>query len=254
MSWCAPNAWLRCFARNPAARARCYLLPHAGGGASFYRHWAQVCSSDLELWVVQYPGREDRTREPLLPRMSQLVDRMVEGLLPQLDMPFVLLGHSMGAAVAFELTKRLERVARPPRLLVASSLMPPTRLYRRCLHLGSDADLWQELVHNGGTRAEVAAEPTIRDFFTPALRNDYRLIETYLPSSGLPLHTPICALYGEQDDQIEAADMAAWQQHTRAPLHLRSFAGGHFYIVPHREAVLTQVSQLLACAPAFAAQ
>ena len=43
--------------------------------------------------------------EAALTRLSDLVDAIREAILPWLDRPFALFGHSMGALLSFELTE-----------------------------------------------------------------------------------------------------------------------------------------------------
>lgn len=52
---------LRTVRSTPSARHRLVMLPHAGGGASYYRRLATGIAPDVDVIVVQYPGREDRT-------------------------------------------------------------------------------------------------------------------------------------------------------------------------------------------------
>ncbi|HEY4595173.1 MAG TPA: alpha/beta fold hydrolase, partial [Thermoanaerobaculia bacterium] len=82
-----------------------FCFPYAGGGASTYRGWGASLSSDLEVCPVQLPGRESRLREPALTSTESMVPAIADALAPYLNLPFVLFGHSMGAAIAFALAR-----------------------------------------------------------------------------------------------------------------------------------------------------
>ncbi|MGW0593044.1 thioesterase II family protein [Streptosporangium sp. NPDC002607] len=68
----------------------------------FYRPWAALLPPEIELWGIQYPGREDRFEDPPVDRMDELVTAVTDALVPLLDRPYALFGHSMSSAVAWE--------------------------------------------------------------------------------------------------------------------------------------------------------
>ena len=63
--------------------------------------WARELAPAIDVCAVQLPGRENRLREPAYSRFPDLIAATFEALLPYLDVPFALFGHSMGALVAF---------------------------------------------------------------------------------------------------------------------------------------------------------
>ncbi|HEX2290827.1 MAG TPA: thioesterase domain-containing protein [Pseudonocardiaceae bacterium] len=58
----------------------------------------------VEALSIQYPGRMDRRKEPGIEDIGLLAKDICAALLPMADRPLAVFGHSMGAAVAFELT------------------------------------------------------------------------------------------------------------------------------------------------------
>jgi len=91
---------------------------------------------------------------------------------PFLDRPFVLFGHSVGALIAFELTRLLRRAGLPlpRRLVVSGRAAPQVRSERRPLHGLSDVALTEALRLMGGLPALMLAEPRLLRPFLPALR------------------------------------------------------------------------------------
>lgn len=89
-------------------RLRLICLPHAGAGASAYTAWAQFfMPAMVELVVVQYPGRENRIREPVATSVEELVSGIADACVPLIDgVPYALIGHSMGALLAYECHRR----------------------------------------------------------------------------------------------------------------------------------------------------
>jgi pyochelin biosynthesis protein PchC len=242
---------LRCWQPRPAARLQLVCLPHAGGGASFYRTWLTLLPPDVELLAVQYPGREDRWSDPMTDRMDELVSAIADDLAAELDRPYALFGHSMGSAVAWELAHALpNRGARPPRRLFASGREAPGTARPGQIHQQSDDVLCAELERLGGTHRDVFADPELRAAVLGYVRNDYRLIETYQPrpSQRARLDCPITVLTGAADAEFDgrrADGTGGWAPLTTGSTQVHTLPGGHFYLVPQRSRVVATVVRQL---------
>ena len=87
-------------------------LPFAGGGASFFRGWREHAPGGLTVVPIQLPGREERfVEEPYrdaIDAAGQLVEQVVTASAGHHRI--ALLGHSLGAVLAFEIARGLEQV------------------------------------------------------------------------------------------------------------------------------------------------
>src|SRR4051794_9909349 len=135
--------WLRRFHPAPQAAARLVCLPHAGGSASYYHPLSAALSPAVEAVAVQYPGRQDRRSEPLVDDLLVLADRLADALADEPG-PLALFGHSMGAVLAFEVARRLEREGREIAALFVSGRRAPTAHRDEWLHRVGDAELLDE--------------------------------------------------------------------------------------------------------------
>ena len=245
------NAWLRRLRPQPHAAQRIVVFPHAGGSAGFFRPWIPDLPAGVELLAVQYPGRDDRMRERAADHMDQLVGPAVEAMVPVLDRPFVLFGHSMGAAVAYEVALRVQGRAGPALAgLVVSGQVGPTAIVPRDRHLWPDPLLWQEVQRMNGTDERVAGHGELASLVLPRLRSDFRVIETYRPTPGPPLRCPVVALVGDRDTEAPVDRARRWADVTRSGFELHVFPGGdHFYLVRHQSEVVDQVVRCLGHAP-----
>jgi pyochelin biosynthetic protein PchC len=79
------SVWLRCRQRRADARYRVVVFPHAGGTANAYWTWAAEFPADVEVWMTQYPGRENRSAEPLVDAMDPLVDGIAAAIADQAE-------------------------------------------------------------------------------------------------------------------------------------------------------------------------
>ncbi|OUD04871.1 thioesterase II family protein [Streptomyces swartbergensis] len=238
-----PQPWLRRFGpepTQPAARLVCF--PHAGGGAGAYRPLAAALADatrthrtgPYEMLAVQYPGRQERLHEERVEDLAELAERAFRAVRPLADRPLTLLGHSMGAVVAYEVARRLEDAGTGPAHLIVSGAWAPDRVRDRAVRLRDDDGLVEELRRTRGTDPRLLRYPDVLAMALPVLRSDYTALETYRHRPGRPLTAPVTALVGDADPVVDVPEAAAWERHTRGPFRLRVFPGGdHFYLTAH---------------------
>ncbi|WP_212735632.1 thioesterase II family protein, partial [Herbidospora galbida] len=122
------ETWLRRYHASPSATAELVCFPHAGGAAAYWYPLSALLAPGVETLAVQYPGRQDRHREPPVTDLHALADRLAEVLGEPAARPRVFLGHSMGASLAYEVAARLEgREGAAPVRLILSGRRAPSR-------------------------------------------------------------------------------------------------------------------------------
>ena len=238
------DRWLRTRTPRPSAATTLVCLPHAGGSASYYRDWGARLPASVEVRVVQYPGREERLVDAPVDDMAAMADALADVLAPLFDRPVVLFGHSMGAAIGYEVTRRCEERGHPPALLVASGFTAPHRRTPRDLHTRDDDALVAEITRVSGDDAAALADPDLRELLLPTIRADYRLIERYAPTAPGPVATPIVVCRGDADPDVDAAGGEAWRELAASGglREHRAFDGGHFYFRHDPTALLGAIS------------
>ncbi|NUT38916.1 MAG: thioesterase [Thermoactinospora sp.] len=242
------DAWISGGEPRKDAEVRLFCFAHAGGGSALFRKWDAHLSPTVDVCPVVLPGREGRLREMPFNRMEQLVEPLFRALAPHADRPFALFGHSMGAAVAYEMARRFaDSPHGEPAVLFASGRRAPhlpTRR-RRFSDLSED-ELLDELATLNGTPAEVMDQRNLLEVFLPTLRADFELNESYTPLPGPGLSCPVSAFLGDTDPEVDQDEIAAWADATRGPFMLRLFEGDHFYLKGPRTEVLEAVREDLA--------
>lgn len=232
-------------AGDPGASCQLFCFPHAGGGPSFFRPWSAGLRPEIAVRRVLLPGREGRLAEPPFRNIADLVDPLCAALEPSLDRPYALFGHSMGAAIAYEVARRLSGPGRagPSCLIVSGRRAPGLAASLRLLHTLPDEEFVPEVARLNGIPPEVLNEPDLLSMLAATLRADYELSETYQPLPGIRLACPVAAYMGTSDPVVEYTQVLAWQEATTGEFSLRAFRGDHFYLKAGRPDVLNAVRE-----------
>ncbi|MFF4697720.1 thioesterase II family protein [Streptomyces chattanoogensis] len=241
--------WLRRFHPTPQARIRLVCFPHAGGSASYYFPMSAALSPAVEVVSVQYPGRQDRRKEPCIDDIGELADRIDAELRAGqagAGLPVAFFGHSMGAVLAFEVALRVEQRGGPgPVRVFASGRRAPSRSRPGAVHQQSDAVLIEEMRRLGGTDSRWLQNEELMAVVLPVLRSDYRAVERYRSGPDRVIDAPITVLTGDADPHTSAEEAQAWSGHTRGGFALSTFSGGHFFLEQHQAAVIGTVTEAL---------
>ncbi|MGK5440467.1 thioesterase II family protein [Micromonospora sp. URMC 105] len=241
-----PALWLRRF--HPAAEdaVRLVCLPHAGGSASFFFPMSRALAPRVQVLAVQYPGRQDRRREDNVADLHLLADQVFAALAATPQRPLALFGHSLGAVLAYEVALRMREAGLPdPVRLFASARRAPSRYRDERVHRLGDADIIEQLRRLSGTHADTLADPDLIQLILPAVRSDYRAIETYRHRPEAVLDCPVTVLTGADDPVVSADEAADWRRHTTGEIDVHTFPGGHFFLVDHAPAVTELLARSL---------
>ncbi len=126
------------------------------------------------------------------------------------------------------------------RLYASGRRAPSTRRAER-VHLGGDRELIAEMRRLDGTDSRVLGDEELLRMVLPAIRNDYRAIETYQGDADGRVRCPVTVLTGDGDPRTSLPEARAWAGHTEGGFDLDIYAGGHFFLVQHAATILARI-------------
>lgn len=227
------------------SRMRLFCFPYAGGGASAYAGWQRRLGDRFQVLPVQLPGREGRSGEPRFTDLNSLVTELDRELGPDLEFPHILLGHSMGALIAFALAQHRAGLGeRLPETLVLSAyraphLPPPTMAPPDA----SDQELVESLVGLGGIPQVLLDHPEWLSALLPVARDDLLMCSGPGPARLEPLPMPIQVYSGAEDILVTPSEVAEWADYADGAFSMRVMPGGHFFLREQEEAFLADLSR-----------
>ncbi len=251
------NPWIAFRKKQPEAQCRLFCFPYGGGGASIYREWQKELPASIEVCPIQLTGREGRMNEKPYNNLDTLIDALVDNLQSELDLPFAFFGHSFGSLIAFELTRRLRRLAlpKPSHLFVSAFPDPrtPTRsldnllAQLKTIHISlSDIDnsASVELLSDEqlSQLSDIFNENGIADYgdhlmnreiikvLLPIFMGDMGIVKSYQYHDEAPLDLPISVFLGLRDTWVDRNDLLKWKEHTLQTCEISEYDSGHLFI------------------------
>lgn len=216
--------------RNSELRLIC--CHHAGGSASYFYPWIKYFTGNIEILTIQLPGRGSSCNQTPMNTMEAVLKQLLKEFKDWIDKPFLLFGHSLGALIIFELSRRLAALSvLPEHLIVSGCRAPHLSMRRKPISALPDKEFISELLNYNGTPKELLEHQELLELFLPSLRADFTIAENYR-YLGLedPLPCNITALTGDSDPNIYESDIKEWEKHTQQAFKYYVLPGDHFFI------------------------
>ena len=232
---------------NPDVRFRLFCLPYAGGGAAIFRSWEDHLPSGVEVLPVELPGRGRQLNEAPFTSITAMVASVTRYVTSQLDKPFALFGHSMGAIIGFEVARQLRRENRrqPARLFASGRRAPQVSYQTPPAHNLSKKEFLEVLHQLNGSAPEALQNAELMELMLPTIRADFEAIETYRYSEEPPLDCSISVFGGLEDHHVNREHLELWSTQTNGLFRLHWIPGDHFFLNTHQKQLLDELAEEL---------
>lgn len=231
---------------NPLAKLHLIFFPYAGGNAAIFMPWLNLISPDIEVVMLQYPGRANRFNEPLITDFDEMVNKIcIEIAKKYKHSELAFFGHSMGGRLAYEVAAKLQKFGINLKFFMPSGIKAPhieadknTVFYQRESMRGgvpiyelNDKDFVEELRFLQGTPEVILNNKELLDIVLPILRADFKLARSYDEKrSPEKLNTEICCFYSDNDNTVNPESVIKWADLSNHKFQHNLFHGDHFFI------------------------
>ncbi|MHA6528848.1 thioesterase II family protein [Paenibacillus sp. BAC0078] len=234
---------------NKEQAVKLFCIPYAGGLASAYNSWRHYLRPDIELCPLELSGRGRRFGEPLSTDVSETVRDLLEQVKPELNGgPFTVLGHSLGAILAYELVKMIHNELQLDPVHVFFSGRSPLHLAGGgSRHLLPDDEFLDYLVGLGGISLELQQHDDLLKLFLPIIRSDMQMVENYRLTVDkiTPVQSNLSVLFGQEDTIDNLKQLEHWTLYSEADCRIQGFPGGHFFVTQNASEVVAFINKTL---------
>ena len=219
------------------SKPQLFCFTYAGGNRDFFNSIAKDLY-DVDVCALEYAGHGIRHKEKFYDSFDELADDMFLQIKDRIYQEYSMFGYSMGSITLVEVLKRIIESKSPlPSSIFLAAHEPHTK--SELIGFTSDElDNWvkERTIRFGGVPDKLLNNNAFWRMYLPLYRADYSLIGKYR-FEDLSLTTDISAtvFYSEEDTSLE--EMKLWKQYFVGNCDFYRFAGTHFFINEHHEAM-----------------
>ncbi|HAA23550.1 MAG TPA: hypothetical protein DCP28_34065, partial [Cytophagales bacterium] len=253
--WISKDNWLaRAEGVNDNASLQMFCMHGMGGESEMFFPFMLSSPKDTKVFTMQQPGRGhgsgatmDRSGEPQYAKSEQLLEKMMEVLLPWLNKPTIFWGHSMGGMELWEISRRLkanhpEAYANVKGLVISGTASPialdnwkTKRMLVDSLNLPVDAseERLDELVEHFRAMMPELQSATFLKRVIQVMGRDMRMWHDFEPDPNrVPLDLPLLALASTEDGVTPfEEEFLPWKQEVEeGKFDLVEFLGDHWFL------------------------
>jgi len=200
-----------------------------------YRNLKNMLQDRVQVETLEPPGRGKRANEPLLSDLNEIASDMfktVESVT--IGRPFSVLGHSMGALIAYLIASQAFRKDKNSVIHLMCSghiapVVPKIEPGEAPRYKAETKEFWKYIESLGALPPELKAHEELMSYFEPIVRADIQALETYvyaMPES--PMDVPLTVFYGTTDSETPIHKLLPWQNESMKPVKFIPQPGGHF--------------------------
>jgi len=233
---------------NDGSNEQIICFPYLGGYINAFTDIASYLDDSLDIWGLNPPGHGSCSLQPLetITEMVELCERELHDILAK---KCTFFGYSMGGIVAYFLAQKILRSDHShveDIQLVLASCNPPNDFEERQYSHLSDDGLIDHLLSYNGIPEELTHEKSLLEYFLPAFRADFKVLENAGQVNTTPIAAPTHVLWGEDDPIVSLESVTQWSDYVHDPIHIIPIENGsHMFIHDKTDMLAHQLNDIV---------
>jgi len=221
-------------------------LPYAGGSAQLCSAWKRYLGDEFVMIPIELAGRGSRFKDAFYTDIDEALNDLIDVIKVAVDNePYVIMGHSFGALLVYELYYKLQEAnyRLPEHLFFSGSLPPNRRRFEDKIYNLSDIEFINEIMRFNGMEREVLDNKDLMQIVLPILRADFNLLDMYeFREKSNKITKNVTVMYG---NDMTYNGVQAWSELSENKVDFYHIDGDHFFIKKNTQEVLRIVKRQL---------
>lgn len=231
----------------PNKQVQLFILPYAGGSIAAFKRLTDLLDERIDVVTVEYAGRGTRAKESLTSSIGEFIDDAIKYCIDRRnpDVPYSIMGYSMGSVLAYEIISRKALVGELSHLFISAEVSPKDRsLELRKVDTPTEERILERARKLGGLDERMLKNKRFADIYIKPMLSDYRLFFEYRFSGYVEkLKVDTTFFYCENDTAY--SDVEKWNELIDGQFDFYELGENHFFINQHYEEMAKVINDTL---------
>lgn len=224
-----------------------FILPYAGGSIAAFKRLTDLIDDRIDVVTVEYAGRGTRAKDALASSIWELLDDAIAYCRERrdLDIPYSVMGYSMGSILAYEMVARKTLEGELKHLFISAEVSPKDRsLELRKVENPTEERILKRARSLGGLDERMLKNKRFADIYIKPMLSDYRIFFEYrFGDHNEKINVDTTFFYCEKDTAL--ADVQKWYELIDGQFDFHELGENHFFINQHYKEMAKVINDTL---------
>ncbi|MCR5518542.1 MAG: hypothetical protein K6F17_08235 [Lachnospiraceae bacterium] len=224
-----------------------FIFPYAGGSIAAFKRLTDLIDDRIDVVTVEYAGRGTRVKNALASSIWEFLDDAIEYCRERrnTDIPYSVMGYSMGSVLAYEMVARKALVGKLRHLFISAEVSPKDRsLELRKVENPTEERILERARRLGGLDERMLKNKRFADIYIKPMLSDYRLFFDYrFGDHKEKINVDTTFFYCEKDTAL--VDVQKWNELIEGQFDFHELGENHFFINQYYEEMARVINNTL---------